>query len=1375
MEKSNLVKLYENFNKQFNKLESGNEFSHDFYASFLSGDTTLYQKFIRETKKIDEEWIKAVESYIPSLNKIVGNPKSQLKSEEELTIIEKAKKTSSQSIKHLSANTHLIKTVDEKGQVNPKKILNVYLDIDFGTYENRLVMTLINRLFLFVKTRYDIIEQNVASYEKRRFHLKSKFPINDTRVDVELNFTLTDELEETELNIYNRKLLARAEYLYKVVSSLKNSEYMHLMKDQKPIHPPIIKTNIIMKNVDYRNVYLLWLFIDRYNTLAFTVDIEEKNLVFTHDYYNAVNRQVLLIYMSIVANQERNRSIYESIREQKLIKNSVKVVRSHPDDLMLTLEDEVIEDNTLNEYYLEANKRIFKQSLENHALHEKSYETTLKRALKETMNISNALYKSFFELESTDYEIFLALVSGANVVKQIEEAKRRAYIAKLIREVKEVDYNESIDQEIKYLDAIMSYSDLLIENYREKEEILKEDLEKINELQTNKEIAKQQKIIATEILNEAKRLKTEVENHRKLVLEEMRLLEKRLTETLNANISQYKKELSVLQKNTIKAYIEKYKPKKRVTDEQIRKEKSLIDAERTRKERELTAQYELNLNSDREKLTVQHQTLLADKEAFYIDRLKQNQANIQALKDYKHGAKSALKEHELELIKQHQDAINELKAKQSEDLKHQEAIFIQKYHIASPLSDEELIQNKLIVDEQKVKSEEELIIQHENKLIQDHENLLEEYQKQLEKTEIFYKTKLQHNEDNLKALADHKQEVEKALKQYEIELKYEQATQIKALKEKYESDLKEQDGLFKTQYQIFNPMSAKQVEQGKKLIDEEQLKTEYELNQEHQITLVKDREALIQEYEIAVKEKEAYYQARLKENEENLKKLEKHKLESREALAKYERELTKKQQASINVLKAKHYEELKQQLALFRTKYAIKRRVTNDRLRKEILLIDEQKLNKEKDLNKTYDENIMNTSLALLQEHQALLSDREAFYIQRFMENQANIEELNEHQKITLIELRDIEQSLIQRRENTINDIVETQKKELESKENEFKQKYQIKILLTDEELNKQKLAIDEEYQKKRLELVSQHENSIQSKNDSLSKEHQALLQERESYYIGILKNNEDNLKTLVEYKENADAHLRDYHLNLIKEGETTINELILNLENDLDEHEKLFQKIYFIADRLTDEQLQKEIFEINEEQTRKERELSSQYANNLINDSDKLTKQYEKSLSDKETFYIERVKENEANIKALEKHKLDSEANLLKQQQELIRKNKEKLKELDTIHKKEFREKDALLRKQYKIKKRVTNEALQKQIAQLNEQFMKKYNAIEAIYNEALNEEIENIVELHSEDLIKTEALVKEKYEENQVNIKRLSVIKKAFTKAIKDLEALK
>lgn len=526
MEKKDLFEsFYLSYQEAMQDIESHNTFPEYFYDVFLTGKSTIYQKNIMETKTFDEEWINTVESYFPSLNKITSDPKSVLRYDEEVVVVEKARKINSASIRHLSANTHNIKEVTDDGRVIPKKILTTYPNIEYGTYENRMVMTLIEKLFLFVRHRYEIIKSNVESFQKRHFNLESEFPINNTQVTLKVDVVLKDDLDNKKINEYNQTLLKRVEHLNRLVSSLKVSNFMELMKDQKKVFPPLIKSNIIVKNVDYRNAYLLWLFLDRYNTLTFDIDVKEKNLTFDEAYLKDIYQTTLINFATIAYNQANRKKLYDAIKAKKIRRKSLKVIKRHPDDLIANPDPIEVEDQMINQYYLEKFKTLFKQSLDYHKITSKTYETSLKRALRDTIKITNNLYDAFFELDEEE-DVFRRLVKDTDPVVELKDAKKKALIAKMIREVKEIDYRDSIRQERSLLRKISQLDTKLITASKNNKIITSKRLTSVQRLEKEKLIASNRAKKLSEKLNETL-------NHRKTLDDTKKRIHKDISDLVN--------------------------------------------------------------------------------------------------------------------------------------------------------------------------------------------------------------------------------------------------------------------------------------------------------------------------------------------------------------------------------------------------------------------------------------------------------------------------------------------------------------------------------------------------------------------------------------------------------------------------------------------------------------------------------------------------------------------------------------------------------------------------------------------------------------------------------------------------------------------------
>ena len=509
-------------------VESKNAFPDYFYNAFRAGDRIAYQKYLSEIKHFDDEWIITLESYFPSISKIVLNPVKAIRYDEEVVPIERAKRITGQSVRHLASHTHLIR--DAKGEeIQPKKIMTQTPEEEIGTYENRFIMTLINRLYAFVNNRYEVIKNNVESFQKHHVNFETHFDINDAKVDLSIDMVVKRNLDDPSINEHNLMLLERVEQLKNLVSGFKNSSFMKAMKGQKPVTPPIIKTNVLLKNVDFKNAHLLWLFIDRYHTLGYDVEVEERNIDFDDVYLHHLDQMALLIY-SIVVKKSRIPAKIDASNITKYVQLSTQIAKDHPADFVENPNRLIMEDTSVNQYYLDKIKEIFEGALEREKGSGTLPDVALKRALRQTVDITNALYEASFQLEP-DEDIFRRLVKEEDLEEQLRNIQERAKIAKMAREVKEVDYANAIRLErklMKELEAVTKKS--IRKAQKDKRLALKAQLKEkfIKEREAEIEKAKALQISLNEELERLNQMRLGIQAEHKELLQRIKETEKEI-------------------------------------------------------------------------------------------------------------------------------------------------------------------------------------------------------------------------------------------------------------------------------------------------------------------------------------------------------------------------------------------------------------------------------------------------------------------------------------------------------------------------------------------------------------------------------------------------------------------------------------------------------------------------------------------------------------------------------------------------------------------------------------------------------------------------------------------------------------------------------
>jgi exonuclease SbcC len=575
---SDLRKFHEELNQSFYELEKVEEFPNHFYQALLAGDNTYYQKNIAEAKIFDDEWISTIESYFMSLDKITKNYKSGLKYLQEVVAIEKAKKVNSDSIKHLAANTHLIKEIRDR-DVIPKRILTTQAEIDYAIYENRFIMTLIDRLFDFINRRHNIVKNNVDSIQNKFFNMKSNFELRDSIIDLEIDLKIKENLDADNVSIKNHQLLDRIHNLLKKVNGLKLSPFMEELKNAKPIIPPIMKTSIILKNVDYNNCYKLWLYLDKFNTLNFDVDVKEQNLSFDRYYMKNIYQSTLTLFTTVYGNQKALEDHYQYLDTNDYKRKSPKFIKKSLTELMTNPDPITMENTEINQFFLEQNKKILEDRLDRAIDESSSYDVALRKAIRDTIGITNALFKDYFNLDDEDIEsdYFFAGIMKKDLDEELKKAKERVRIARIIRETKEVDYNNSIRLEKRLLKDIENVNKEINKGLKKRalDEAKKKAIEeriKLERLNLNKNqeilseylefISAQKEMLALQTKEIQEKIK---EEEKRIKLEEKKIIE-----------AEKKKAIQVYNQE-----IRKAKTKQKIAkEEMLRKTKKLLKQEK---------------------------------------------------------------------------------------------------------------------------------------------------------------------------------------------------------------------------------------------------------------------------------------------------------------------------------------------------------------------------------------------------------------------------------------------------------------------------------------------------------------------------------------------------------------------------------------------------------------------------------------------------------------------------------------------------------------------------------------------------------------------------------------------------------------------------
>lgn len=494
------------------------------FNELQQGEKTIYNKTVRETKIFDGNFLDVVIGAYPSLLKICRDPKKTLAYMQEVVAMEKAKKVDSESIRHLASHTQYIRDINEQNEVIPSKILSTYAEDNIGIYENRFIKSLINRVIVFLDTRLKLMDENLESISADEIRYKNNIKLSHRKIDLEMNIKISNEiLDETQKA---RELFDKTKNALDKYRALKGTGLYQAVAKLKDVVPPIMKTNIILHNPDFKIAYNLWLYIDRTTEVGYNVQSDEK----TNDDDDVILNDFNHIGVFLINDLMHQRGIQsleafdgeKNVRELK--HDDITKYELEPKDIKLSHQE-------ISEYLLSRISEIFEEKYKESLSQGLSYEMSVKRVFREMIDVLNRIYPNLFGVNTEDMK---------KTPELLEILKRKQRVMKLIREQKQIDLNK-MDRETQTLDT----------NIKNLEDYLKRQEERQKERERKEAIRLEKLRLQEEKRKEAERLKAEKERikaEQERLKEEERLKkeeEERLKKEEEKRTEEQKEELPV--------------------------------------------------------------------------------------------------------------------------------------------------------------------------------------------------------------------------------------------------------------------------------------------------------------------------------------------------------------------------------------------------------------------------------------------------------------------------------------------------------------------------------------------------------------------------------------------------------------------------------------------------------------------------------------------------------------------------------------------------------------------------------------------------------------------------------------------------------------
>lgn len=325
------------YTKYTNKVERTLE--NDRYFQYLfeivqAGNNTIHQNNRVLHKVVDERWLTVVEEGLTSIFNIVDKPRRFIATTEEVVPVALARKITADSVRHLSQNTQFI-TTNAKGDIQPTKVLNVTTEESFDLYENRFVYHLIQRLFAFVDKRTDVIFWSTGDETCNTMCMESKIDDAYEEISYKVEMTVKNRQSFAENDNDNMELFKRIDRVRRMSRTLRASSFCDIMNGCAKVKSPIQRTNLMMKDPDYRNCYKLWQFIESYDEVGYSIEEQDTALEFDEEYQTQM-------YINLITNYTIFKSLIES-DPRKLTEIATKKRKPVKPKFIKKIQEEIVD------------------------------------------------------------------------------------------------------------------------------------------------------------------------------------------------------------------------------------------------------------------------------------------------------------------------------------------------------------------------------------------------------------------------------------------------------------------------------------------------------------------------------------------------------------------------------------------------------------------------------------------------------------------------------------------------------------------------------------------------------------------------------------------------------------------------------------------------------------------------------------------------------------------------------------------------------------------------------------------------------------------------------------------------------------------------
>lgn len=331
---STIDPIYEKFTKSVVRALASTEF-YEYFMDALSKSNNRFQFSNRRLEKlVDLAWVDAIDEALEGFQNIIANPRNRIQEDELIVNVAHARKAGADVVRHLAQHSSLVEDFQEDtGDVRPSKLMQKYREDSTEMYENRLVFTVLEHAYHFVRIRHEaLFEAMNEEYGAKLKVLSEMESATETvRFDTYLKIKKKDSALETDEK--NAEVFARIDRINRLLTSFMASPFAEQLKKVNRVKGAVNKTNVLKKNPDYKKIVKLWEFLRGYEDVGYMIKVTEQNPHIDEKFQQDIYHNIMFQYIILKGYLEDESEREIPVLKEKKRKIKPKVIKSIIEEL----------------------------------------------------------------------------------------------------------------------------------------------------------------------------------------------------------------------------------------------------------------------------------------------------------------------------------------------------------------------------------------------------------------------------------------------------------------------------------------------------------------------------------------------------------------------------------------------------------------------------------------------------------------------------------------------------------------------------------------------------------------------------------------------------------------------------------------------------------------------------------------------------------------------------------------------------------------------------------------------------------------------------------------------------------------------------------